>query len=291
MPLIKKNIVLLLLCCLSLSLAAQEMTEEQQYSLQFQAEMRSQLNKLTAELDVLYGDAQKQLVITEKDLRTAYTVRTLEAEAQSLDRRMQALNVKWDAFNASYLSFISENDTLMERMAQAQLLKQTLTDTIAAQQNKCQVIKDFMAAEQVLAKQDSIYRKLYQQAYRLSFVQKLAPQLEKLKAQEQAHFIPIQEAYDKAKTAAELVPQLSARADKLNEQFYAVKSKSQEIQQMKYMPLLQRFKDYLLGLASIAVLILLFNNLMSKWKAAKQKKETLKKQAELLNKEQEYPTI
>lgn len=286
-----KRYILLLLCCITLPLAAQDMTEEQQYSLQFQTEMRTQLNKLTSELDVLYDDTQKQLVITDKNLQSAYTVRTLDAQAQSLNRRMQALNVKWDAFNASYLGFISENDTLMERMTQAQLLKQTLTDTITAQQNKCQAIKDFMAAEQVIFSQDSVYRKLYQQAYRLSFVQKLTPQLEKLKAQEQAHFIPIQEAYNKAKTASVAVPQLRTRADKLNEQFYAISAQSQQIQQMKYMPLLQRFKDYLLGLASIAVIMLLFNNLTSKWKAAQQKKEVIKKQAELLNKEHEYPTI
>lgn len=291
MPLTKKYI-LLLLCCLALPLAAQDMTEEQQYDTQFQAEMRAQLNKLTSELGILYDDAQKQLTISDRDLRSAYTVRTLETKAQKIDRRLQALNVKWDAFNASYLGFISDNDTLMEQMTQAQLLKQTLTDTIAAQQSKCQVIKDFIAAEQLILRQDSIYHKLYQQAFRLSFVQKLAPQLEKLKAQEQAHFIPIQEAYDKAKTASDEVPQLKARTDRLNERFFALKAQSEKIQQMKYMPLIQRFKDYLMGLASVAVIILLFNNLMAKWQAAKQKKEAIQKQADLLKKQQnDYPTI
>ena len=270
---------------------AQDMTEDEQYDARFRAEMSAQLNKLTSELDILFEDTQSQLIITERDLRSAYTVRALESKAQSLNRRLQALNVRWDAFNATYLCFISEHDTLMEQMTQAQLLKQTLTDTIAAQQAKCQTIKDFMAAEQLILSQDSIYHKLYKQAYRLSFAQKLAPQLEKLKAQEQAHFLPIQEAYDKVKTAAETVPQLRTRAEQLNERFYAIKAQSEQIQQMKYMPLLQRFKDYLLGLASVAVIILLFNNIMSKYKAAKQKKEALQKQAELLNKEHEYPTI
>ena len=293
MPITKRYILLALFILGAwLPTIAQEMTEEEQYNAQFQAEMSAQLNKLTSELDILFDDANKQLSFSERDIRSAYTVRTLDAKAQSLNRRLQALNVRWDAFNASYLSFISENDTLMEQMTQAQLLKQTLTDTIAAQQTKCQTIKDFMAAEQLILAQDSLYHKLYQQAYRLSFVQKLTPQLEKLKAQEQAHFLPIQEAYEKVKTAAETVPQLRTRADQLNERFYAIKAQSEQIQQMKYMPLMQRFKDYLLGLASVAVLILLFNNLMSKYKAAKQKKETLQKQAELLKKQQnDYPTI
>ena len=293
MPLIKRYIVFILLALSPwLWAEAQETAEEQQYSVQFQAEMRTQLDKLTSELNILAEDTKKQTVITERDLRSAYSVRTLEAKSQRLNRRVQALNVKWEAFNASYLGFISENDTLMELMTQAQLLKQSLTDTIAAQQTKCQAIKDFMAAEQVIYNQDSIYNRLYKQAFRLSFVQKLTPQLEKLKAQEQAHFVPIQEAYEKAKTAAAAVPQLKSRADNLNETFYAVKARSEKIQQLQYMPLIQRFKDYLMGLASVAVIFMLFNNLLSKWQAAKQKKEALKKQAEMLNKQKnEYPTI
>ena len=291
MSLIKRYILLLLLC-LSIPLAAEEANEEQQYSLQFQTEMRAQLDKLTAELDQLAEDTKKQTTITDKDLKTAYSVRTLEAKAQRLNHRMQSLNVKWDAFNASYLGFISENDTLMELMAKAQLLKQSLSDTITAQQTKCQAIRDFLAAEQIVLSQDSMYNRIYKQAFRLSFIQKLTPQLEKLKAKEQAHFTPIQEAYDKAKTAAGTVPQLKERAELLSESFFTIKSRSEKIQQMQYMPLMQRFKDYLIGFACFAVIFMLFNNLTTKWQAAKQKKEAIKKQAEMLRKQQnEYPTI
>ena len=291
MSLIKRYILLLLLC-LSIPLAAEEANEEQQYSLQFQTEMRAQLDKLTAELDQLAEDTKKQTTITDKDLKTAYSVRTLEAKAQRLNHRMQSLNVKWDAFNASYLGFISENDTLMELMAKAQLLKQSLSDTITAQQTKCQAIRDFLAAEQIVLSQDSMYNRIYKQAFRLSFVQKLTPQLEKLKAKEQAHFTPIQEAYDKAKTAASTVPQLKERAELLSESFFTIKSRSEKIQQMQYMPLMQRFKDYLIGFACFAVIFMLFNNLTTKWQAAKQKKEAIKKQAEMLRKQQnDYPTI
>ena len=291
MSLIKRYILLLLLC-LSIPLAAEEANEEQQYSLQFQTEMRAQLDKLTAELDQLADDTKKQTTITDKDLKTAYSVRTLEAKAQRLNHRMQSLNVKWDAFNASYLGFISENDTLMELMAKAQLLKQSLSDTITAQQTKCQAIRDFLAAEQIVLTQDSMYNRIYKQAFRLSFIQKLTPQLEKLKAKEQAHFTPIQEAYDKAKTAAGTVPQLKERAELLSESFFTIKSRSEKIQQMQYMPLMQRFKDYLIGFACFAVIFMLFNNLTTKWQAAKQKKEAIKKQAEMLRKQQnDYPTI
>ena len=80
-----KRYILLLLCCLSIPLAAEEANEEQQYSLQFQAEMRSQLDKLTSELNLLADDTKKQTTITDKDLRTTYSVRILEAKAQKLN--------------------------------------------------------------------------------------------------------------------------------------------------------------------------------------------------------------
>ena len=292
MSLIRRYILFALLALGPWLLAIAQDTEEQQYTAQFHAEMRTQLTKLTSELDQLSDDTQKQMVISDRDLRSAYNVRALESNEQRLNHRMQALNVKWDAFNASYLGFISENDTLMELMTQAQLLKQSLTVTIAAQQTKCQAIKDFIAAEQIVMSQDTIYKKVYKQAYALSFVQKLGPQLEKIKAREQLHFAEIQASYDKAKAAADLVPQLQPRATILNDCFYSIKNKSEQIQQMKYMPLIQRFKDYLMGLASVAVILLLFNNLTTKWKAAKEKKEALRQQAELLKKQQnEYPTI
>ncbi|MBO4249771.1 MAG: hypothetical protein J5884_00790 [Paludibacteraceae bacterium] len=277
---------------MTISLSAQEMTEDQQYSLQFQAEMRAQLSKLTNELEDLADDSERQNVITEKKLRSPYYIRVMDENIQSLSRRMQALEVHWDAFSASYMAFITDNDTVMEIMTNAQLLKQSLTDTIAAMQTRCEAIRDFQGAEQIILAQDSIYDKLYKQAFAMSFVQKLSPQLEKLKAQEQAHFAQLQEEYDKAKAASDAVQQLHARAEKVNECFFAVKAQSEKIQQMKYMPLIQRVKDYLMGLACVAVILLLFNNFMAKWQAAKQKKEALEKQAEQLKKQQnDYPTI
>lgn len=292
MPEIRRYILLGLLAISSWLFAnAQEMTEDEQYNVQFQMEMRTQLDKLTSELKRLANDTKKQTVISDRDLRSAYNVRTMDAKAQSLDRRMQALNVRWDAFNASYLSFIVENDTLMERMTQAQLLKQALTDTIEVHRTRCQAIIDFNEAEHIILMQDTIYKKMYKQAFRLSFIQKMEPQLEKLKAQEQALFMNIQEAYDKAKTASETVPQLKSRANKLNERFYALKAQSDKIQQMKYIPLMQRFKDYLMGIACIAIIFIFINMFVTKWQSAKKLKEAAQKQAEMFNKEHEYPTI
>ena len=60
---------------------------------------------------------------------------------------------------------------------------------------------------------------------------------------------------------------------------------------MKYMPLLERVKEYLTSLAYVAVILILINMLTAKYKAAKQAKEALEKQAKLIKKENQYPTI
>ncbi|MBO4665541.1 MAG: hypothetical protein J5612_01565 [Paludibacteraceae bacterium] len=284
-----KRFILLLLILVSCPLWAQQ--EEDEYSRQMQAEVKAQLVKLTEELKQLADDAGKQAVLNEQNLQSAYYIRTLDEKAQSLNRRMQAFDVKWEAFSASNLAYVANFDTLMNMTTQAQLQKQEVTDAINAQVNRCNAIKDFAAAETYIFEQDSLYKKLYKQAFTLSFVQKMTPQLEKLKAQEQLQFPQVQEQYDKAKAAADLVPQLRNRADNVNEAFYAIKAQSESIQQLKYEPFIQRIKDYLMGLAYVAIILIFFNMIISKWQAAKKAKEALQKQIDALKKDKDYPTI
>ena len=286
-----KRYILLFLCSFSMSMVAQQTTEMDMYDLQLQAEVKGQIVRLTTELNQLSEEANRQTRYTEKNLQSAYFVRMMDEKAQSLARRMQAFDVRWEAFSVSYLAYVAGYDTLMEMVTHAQLLKQTVADTITIHTERCGAIKDFIAAERSISDQDSVYAQLYKQAFALSFVQKMAPQLEKLKAQEQLRFTELQAQYDKAKAAADLVPQLQQREAILNERFYTIKSQSEKIQEMKYMPLMQRVKDYLLGLACVAMILLFVNTLITKWQAAKKNKETLAKQAEMLKKQNDYPTI
>ena len=62
---------------------------------------------------------------------------------------------------------------------------------------------------------------------------------------------------------------------------------------MQYKPLIARIKDYLLGLAAVAVLLLFVSMVKTKIKAAKDARENMKKYQETLklNGQDEYPTI
>lgn len=291
MPLTRRYILPLILCCLALPIRAQQPAEEDEANIRFAQEIHAQLDKMNTELHQIAEEETRQGQITPSGIRSAYFIRNMNSKVQSTDRRLKAFNVRWEAFNAANQAFISDHEDLMDKMTAMQLRLQAANDTLAMQQQRCAAIKDFVAAEEYILAQDSVYEARYKQAFAMSFVQKLTPQLEKLKATNQAQFEALQEQYDKTKAAYELVPQLQDRADIVNECYYTIKAKSDKIQEMKYMPLLERVKEYLTSLAYVAVILILINMLTAKYKAAKQAKEALEKQAKLIKKENQYPTI
>ena len=87
------------------------------------------------------------------------------------------------------------------------------------------------------------------------------------------------------------MPQLDKKATALNDRFFSIKAQSDKIQQLKYEPIIQRIKDYLMGIAYVAVILIFVNMIISKWQAAKKTKQAVEQQAEMLKKEHDYPTI
>ena len=62
---------------------------------------------------------------------------------------------------------------------------------------------------------------------------------------------------------------------------------------MEYKSPIERAKDYLMGVAYVAVILIFINMVTTKLQAAKKAREMLKKQKDLLNKNnnEDYPTI
>lgn len=290
---IARRYILLALCCIALPLLAQDNTDDDQYLRQVQRELGAQLERFTDDFEDLYETGCRPVHITERTIQSGYYVRSMSTQVRMMNRNLQSLNVRWDAFTAANLPTMADNDSLMDLMAHAELLKQAITDTIAALTLRCQAIADYSAAEQFILTQDSLYAKFYKQAVALSMIQKFTPQLEKLKAQEQVRFEQIQAHYDKLQTAIEAVPELRRHATAVNEHYYATKALSDKIQATEYKPLIQRIKDYLMGLACVAVILIFINMVKTKIDAAKKAREAARQQIELLhqNAPTNYPTI
>ena len=221
-------------------------------------------------------------------------VSVLEGRMNTYNRRYNSLDVMWTTYTQAQQMDIANDEDLMAMVANIEALKKSVKDTLDAKAGMVKAVSDFVQADQFIMSQVNVYKKLYKRAFKLSLLQKLAPQLEKAKAREQLVFEKLQASYNSAKAATELVPSLQPRMNVLDEQFVVMKSVSEKVQALEYKPLFQRVKDYIMGLAAVAIILLFISMMITKYKAYKDKVANLKKVNEMMNKQgkdNQYPMI
>lgn len=217
---------------------------------------------------------------------------SMEEELATADKSLMMMDVKWNAYYGSWQNVIADNDSLLQIVADYQLIKQNIQDSISAKRHYIQSLEDFTVAETFLSAQDSVYEKFHTDALEYSLIKQLAPQLEQLKGKEQILFAEIQEHYEKAKAAAEEFNELQPRINKIEQRYIDLKNTSDKIQALEYKPWFQRIKDYLFGLAAVSMILLFVNALQSKIQMLKQTRENAKKLKQMQNKEEDdYPSI
>jgi len=247
-------------------------------------EIQNRLNDYIDELNQLFAANNMQIEIAGNGESLDSYTRILDQKIRLLDGDFKAFDFRWNTFLQTEQPTIANDEELMNLMTQVQMLKQEIADSIDVQKQKCEAVGDFSAAEHFLLNQDSVYKHFYDEAQKLSIIKSTAPQLEKLKAEEQALFSKIKASYDKSKAAVEIVPELGSRTKVIEEKFYSLKSLSEKIQAMEYKSFFQRIKDYLLGLACVSIILMFFNMIVTKIKTAKKMREVMKQQKEFLNK-------
>ena len=210
---------------------------------------------------------------------------------KSLSLAVNSFSSRWDAYSQAQQVYIADNDSLLNELARIQQMQQMVTDTLASRQQQFEKLSAFSKAETFMWKQDKIYRKLYKQAVQFSLSPKLAAKLEKVKAEEQAVFADIETNYSQAKTAVESFPGLNLRMEAIDNKYFQLQSVSAKIQTMEYKPFIQRIKDYLIGLAAVAILLMFFNLLNAKIKTLKAARDQAKKMKDMMEGQHNYPTI
>ena len=221
-------------------------------------------------------------------------VSVLEGRMNTYNQRYNSLDVMWTTYTQAQQMDIANDEDLMTMVANIEAKKQSVKDTLDAKAGMVKAVSDFVQADQFIMSQVNVYKKLYKRAFKLSLLKKLAPQLEKAKAREQLVFEKLQASYNSAKAATELVPSLQPRMNVLDEQFVVMKSVSEKVQALEYKPLFQRVKDYIMGLAAVAIILLFVSMMLTKYKAYKDKVANLKKVNEMMNKQgkdNQYPMI
>ncbi len=255
--------------------------------------LENQMAFFLDEITTLEASGNIQIYLVDGEPISSYYIGMMRESLQQASSTLQAFDIRWTAFTQNNQKDINDNEDLMEHVVEIQQIRQAAADTIAAKGLQCQALSDFAEAEALINHQDSTYRRLYSTAVKMSLIQKFTPQLEQLKAQEQLLFTKLQTSYEKAKAAVALIPILKPRMAALDEHFANIKTVSTQIQATVYQPFFQRIKDYLLGLACVAIIFMFFNMLLTKFQAAKKMRDNLKKYQELMNKNGmgDYPTI
>lgn len=208
------------------------------------------------------------------------------------NQQVTTIDTKWNAYYQARQSVIADDDSLLQIVANYQLVKQTVLDSIAAKQHYFDAQKSFAEAEAFCLAQDSIYQALNKKAVEYSLVKSGAPQLEQLKGEEQSLFAEVQQQYETAKNLSQEFPVFQPRFQQIEEKYIELKNRSEKIQALEYKPWIERVKDYLYSLAAVAMILMFINMVQAKIKTLKQARENAKKLREALHKEEDdYPTI
>ena len=215
----------------------------------------------------------------------------LSERLKSLSMAMNSFSTRWDTYSAAQQVYIADNDSLLNRAALIQQMRQAVTDTLALRQQQRDQLVAFSTAEQFIWGQDKNYRQLYKKAVQYSATPMLAAQLEKVKAEEQALTADVNKYYSQAKEAATTFPGLQLRMQAMENKVFELQTVSAKIQEMAYKPFIQRIKDYLMGLACVAILLMGLNLLKSKLALVKQARDQAKKLKGLTGGQHNYPTI
>lgn len=285
--------ILIWMCALtSLASSAQD-NEDMPLPDSLQTVIEERMTQYSDELVQLGIVCNFQMQLSDGIPLTPSYVGVLREKIKMLASHYQSIDLRWNTFTQAMQIDIADNERLMDLLTRIQQVKQEVSDSIASKQEKCQALEDFIAARQLIMNQDSIYKLLYKTAMKYSLSPKLAIQLEKVKASEQNLSQRIGASYAKATQAATLLPMLSAQMGAIDEKYANLQVMSKKIQAMEYKPFIQRIKDYLIGLACVAVLLLFVNMGISKVQAARKARKSMMQYQNMLNKNggSDYPTI
>lgn len=224
---------------------------------------------------------------------SASYVKAYHEKVLATERALSSIQSRWTTYSMAQQYEIAASDSLMNIVAELDLVKQAATDSVTAWRQTCQSLKNFRETELFLNSQDTVYKSLYKKAFRLSLISKTAPLLERMKAKEAILFGKIQSSYDQAKAAVETVPSLSGRMSVVDDQYIGLKAISEKIQTLEYKPLLVRIKDYLMGFAAVAIILLVLNLFISKVRALNKARKSMQQYKDMLknNGDNYYPTI
>lgn len=213
-------------------------------------------------------------------------------QLKTIQRLITSLSNNWDNWYKDQQALIALDDSLSQMVVEFQEAQTMANDSLVSRQNILDAITQFHRAEKTVKDAMAEYKKMEKEAERLSMLEQLASQLEKLKGREQVRLAEVQASYDQAKQATAVNPTLQKSMAKLEDIFIDIKISSDHIQQAAFKPLFERIKDYLMGLAAVSIILMFVSFLMMRLQSAIKAKKAAEEMKKLMDQQnQDYPTI
>lgn len=212
-------------------------------------------------------------------------------DIKSLERRMQSIDVRWQTYIQIEQVDIASSPSLMELLSQYKLYYIATNDSLTAQKSRLEAFSTFGKTMRFFSECESKYNNLSTMALQYSLAPQTATQLADVKAQEALLYAQIQNLYQKAVEASQVSEDVKAKMPELEQRYIKLTTLSEKIQATAYKPWIERIKDYILSLAGIAIILIFINFVVTKLKTIKQAREVAKKYSNMLNPNEDYPTI
>ena len=273
---------------------AQEATgEEPAIDERTRLEIQTRLDQYLEGMTRIHDAVVARLPISNDVQFTEGYLKMIDHRLKSMETNMKSIGVRWDNYCPLQQWAISQDEGLMASVETFEILRQEATDSMEVRKQQVLTMQAFLDAQAMFERLDTAYNTIGKKAFSLSLTAKTAPLLEKEKKKEAILFAQVEEKFALAQQAGQYHLVSPERMAELEDSYAALKNKSDTIQAMTYKPLIQRVKDYLLGLAAVAVLLMFVSMVSSKVKTIKSMRENAKKLKESmkLNGMDDYPTI
>ena len=256
------------------------------------ADIALRMLQFQQELNQLYLLSADTIAIDKQNPLTPEMVADLTERLKKVRTSLKAFSTRWNTYSQAQQVYVAENDSLLNLTAEIQQLQQAVADSLDLREQAAKLLDGFLQAEQFIMGQDTVYQNYYSQAMQLSLSAKLAPLLQKVKTSEQMLTTQLSASYAQAKEAAGAFPVLAPRMEALDDKYLQLMGVSAKIQEAAYKPLIQRIKDYLLGFAAVAILLMFVNRAIARFNSMKKLRDQAKKLKQMAGgKQDEYPTI
>lgn len=212
-------------------------------------------------------------------------------EITEMQKYIQTIDVRWQAYTQIEQLDIASSPALMELLSQYKQVYISTNDSLTGQKARLDAVKTYDKALEFIRQCNAKYKDLNDKALQFSLVEQTASQLADIKAQEILLFGQVTTYYKKAEEASQLSEELKDKMPVLQQEYVKIKALSEKIQNAKYIPWIQRIKDYVLTFAGITIILIFFNFVMMKLKALKQARDMARKYKDMLGTKDDYPTI